>query len=82
VNWADGQAVADTCSDYDMALKFFLRASEMETDPEHKESNKTRTRTWWGVKLVSGAGVQGDATLNADRIVDTEITRTKKPSQD
>lgn len=47
-----------------MALKFFLRASEMETDPEHKESNKIRTRTWWGIKLVSGAGVEGAATFD------------------
>jgi len=63
-----------------MALKFFLRASEMETDPEHKESNKTRTRTWWGVKLVSGGGL--DDIRHADRTVDTEITRKKNTIQD
>lgn len=39
-------------SDYDLALKFFLRATEMETDPEHLELYKTNSRTWWGVKLV------------------------------
>jgi hypothetical protein len=33
-------------------LKFFLRAVEMETDPEHLELYKTNSRTWWGVKLV------------------------------
>jgi hypothetical protein len=43
---------ADSASDYDLALKFFLRASEMETDPQHLELYKTNSRTWWGVKLV------------------------------
>lgn len=42
-------------SDYDLALKFFLRATEMETDPGNLELTKTNTRSWWGVKLVSTA---------------------------
>lgn len=40
-------------SDYDLALKFFLRAVEMETDPSDLTLAKANTRTWWGVKLVS-----------------------------
>ena len=54
-------------SDYDLALKFFLRASEMETDPEHLELYKTNSRTWWGVKLVShhvSFGRNADMTVN------------------
>lgn len=39
--------------DYDLALKFFLRAIEMETDPGNLQLGKTNTRSWWGVKLVS-----------------------------
>lgn len=37
-----------------MALKHYLRASEMETDPVHLDDSKSSTRTWWGIKLVSG----------------------------
>jgi hypothetical protein len=38
--------------DYDLALKFFLRATEMETDPSDLDLVKQNTRSWWGVKLV------------------------------
>lgn len=44
---------SDDVSDYDLALKFFLRATEMETDPGNLDLRKTSTRSWWGVKLVS-----------------------------
>ena len=39
-------------SDYQLALKHFLRTIEMQTDPNHRDENK-RTRAWWGIKLVS-----------------------------
>jgi hypothetical protein len=41
-----------TRSDYQLALKHFLRTTEMETDPSYPSANKTSTRTWWGIKLV------------------------------
>ncbi|WRT70701.1 uncharacterized protein IL334_007699 [Kwoniella shivajii] len=44
--------VAYTLGDYQLSLKHFLRAAEMEGD---KETNPkpTRTRTWWGIKLAT-----------------------------
>lgn len=42
---------AYTMGDYQLALKYYLRAVEMET-PEGSVVG-TRTRAWWGVKMVS-----------------------------
>lgn len=46
--------------DYSLALKFFLRAIEMATDPlagPNVSAKDTpggeKTRAWWGVRLVS-----------------------------
>jgi hypothetical protein len=41
-------------SDYQLALKYFLRATEMET-PAEGNAEGFRTRSWWGVKQVSGS---------------------------
>lgn len=45
--------------DYPLALKFFLRAVEMSTDPSagpgvaaKDTPGGEKTRAWWGVKLV------------------------------
>lgn len=51
----------------------------METDPEHKESSRTKTRTWWGVKLVSlfYAYLSGRLTEQATR----RLLQRKSPSK-
>ena len=48
-------SVADVSDrDYNLALKYFLRATEMQTDPSRPEtSGPGKTRSWWGVRLVS-----------------------------
>ncbi|UOH79586.1 hypothetical protein LQV05_000593 [Cryptococcus neoformans] len=43
--------VAYTLGDYHLALKHFLRASEMQGGKE-TIVNTRRTRTWWGIKLA------------------------------
>lgn len=40
------------CSDYQLALKYFLRAVEMQTEPSDPTGGKKRSREWWGIKLV------------------------------
>lgn len=40
-----------TSSDYQLALKYYLRATEMQTPPTGKPDGQ-RTRAWWGVKMV------------------------------
>ncbi|WWD22566.1 hypothetical protein CI109_107059 [Kwoniella shandongensis] len=43
--------VAYTAGDYQLALKHFLRAAEMEGG-EGVNPNTKRTRSWWGIKLA------------------------------
>ncbi|OXG96161.1 hypothetical protein C345_00370 [Cryptococcus neoformans A2-102-5] len=55
-SWDDGVVrrcgeVAYTLGDYHLALKHFLRASEMQGGKE-TIVNTRRTRTWWGIKLA------------------------------
>ena len=44
-----------TARDHQSALKYFLRAAEMQIDPSSPGSaeESRSTRSWWGVKLVS-----------------------------
>ncbi|KAK1923098.1 hypothetical protein DB88DRAFT_493778 [Papiliotrema laurentii] len=42
---------AYTLGDYQLALKYYLRAVEMQTDPDDRDSAKKNTRAWWGIKL-------------------------------
>ena len=52
-------------SDYQLALKYFLRAVEMQTDATKPESTGSKnTRSWWGVKLVSR--VHAELVITAD----------------
>jgi len=53
-----------TFSDYQLALKYFLRAIEMQTDPNHKDSSN-KCRAWWGVKLVRRLSQYREQTLIA-----------------
>ena len=43
-----------TCRDYALALKFFLRCIELEANPPRPEESggSRKNRSWWGVKLV------------------------------
>ncbi|KAE8541360.1 hypothetical protein D1P53_002719 [Cryptococcus gattii VGV] len=55
-SWDDGVVrrcgeVAYTLGDYHLALKYFLRAAEMQGGKE-TNVNSHRTRTWWGIKLA------------------------------
>ncbi|CAK9786477.1 hypothetical protein CC85DRAFT_252968 [Cutaneotrichosporon oleaginosum] len=43
---------AYTMGDYQLALKYYLRAAEMETPPAGKAEGH-RSRAWWGVKMAS-----------------------------
>ncbi|KAK4688607.1 ER membrane protein complex subunit 2, partial [Tremellales sp. Uapishka_1] len=44
---------AFTMGDYQLALKYFLRATEMETEPSGTTEASTKSRSWWGVKLAT-----------------------------
>lgn len=44
---------AYTMGDFQLALKYYLRAVEMETEKGQKDN---RTRAWWGVKRVGSVG--------------------------
>ncbi|ODN99481.1 hypothetical protein L198_03325 [Cryptococcus wingfieldii CBS 7118] len=55
-NWDDGilrrsGEVAYTLGDYQLSLKHFLRAAEMQGG-KASNLNTSRTRTWWGIKLA------------------------------
>ncbi|TYJ54376.1 hypothetical protein B9479_004964 [Cryptococcus floricola] len=55
-NWDDGilrrsGEVAYTSGDYQLSLKHFLRAAEMQGG-KASNLNTSRTRTWWGIKLA------------------------------
>lgn len=43
---------AHESSDYQLALKYFLRAVEMQVEPSDPTGGKKRSREWWGIKLV------------------------------
>jgi hypothetical protein len=51
--WRWVRGIADPRRDYQLALKHFLRATEMETPPSGSSVEGTpKSRSWWGVKLV------------------------------
>ncbi|WVQ70679.1 hypothetical protein IAR50_000201 [Cryptococcus sp. DSM 104548] len=56
-SWDDGimrrlGEVAYTLGDYQLSLKHFLRAAEMQGG-KASNLNTSRTRTWWGIKLAA-----------------------------
>ncbi|ORX41019.1 hypothetical protein BD324DRAFT_612908 [Kockovaella imperatae] len=65
---------AYTMGDYQLALKYFLRATEMQTDPSSPgaKEESCRTRSWWGVKL-SLRRLMSDAAAENDTSVPEEM---------
>ncbi|WVN89700.1 uncharacterized protein L203_104930 [Cryptococcus depauperatus CBS 7841] len=82
-NWDDGVIrrsgeVAYTMGDYQLALKYFLRAAEMQGGKDNN-SNTSRTRTWWGIKLTITRLLNSP---NVNTSVPQDIRTTEKQLKD
>ncbi|WVO17432.1 hypothetical protein L204_105124 [Cryptococcus depauperatus] len=82
-NWDDGVIrrsgeVAYTMGDYQLALKYFLRAAEMQGGKD-TNSNTSRTRTWWGIKLAITRLLHSP---NVNTSVPQDIRTTEKQLKD
>ncbi|WVR08538.1 hypothetical protein IAU60_005593 [Kwoniella sp. DSM 27419] len=69
--------VAYTLGDYQLALKHFLRAAEMEGGAT-SNPDKSRTRSWWGIKLAVARLLDSPG---ADTTVPEEMRTTPKQLQ-
>ncbi|GMK54657.1 hypothetical protein CspeluHIS016_0112430 [Cutaneotrichosporon spelunceum] len=64
---------AYTMGDYQLALKYYLRAVEMETPPTGKPDGH-RSRAWWGVKMSSRRLLESKAKKIGTAVPDNSIT--------